>query len=730
MHWRRRRDRARPAHAVDALVARRLAVAAALLAVGVFIALIGARGLLSRLDNLVYDVLLAARPEPATAPRITVVEIDDGSLQHEGQWPWPRHRVARLVDAIDAAGARVIGLDLLFAEPDRLSPARLKESLQADVPVGLEAVPPALLDNDVVLASSLSRARAVLGMWCGFSDGGRLVTDDLPIPPVAVVREKGAPAVPPLPVATELLPPTSVLAAGTTAVGFVNVLPDADGEVRRMPLLVRHGERILPALSLAVFREAIGSGQLAVRVSAAGVEEVRASGRGLPTDRQGSLLLPFGPGTAGSFTRVSALDLLQGRADPLSFRDRIVLVGASATAEGDTQPTPFDRRLPGVIVQAVAVRAMLDGEFIRKPAWGSALQALLVLVSVALPAVALMRGSLLFYAAGSALAAFAWWFGARALLVQGIYVSPVAALLALGSASALLGLVRFRAEERAAFVRARQLAAAQDSAITGLAAAAETRDPETGHHIIRTRAFVQALAEHLAADPDYRRQVSREDAEWIAKSAPLHDIGKVGVPDAVLLKPGRLDAAEFAVMQGHAAMGQRILQRAQGEAPDGASSSFLRLAGEMAGSHHERWDGAGYPGGLKGEQIPLSARLMAVADVYDALRSRRPYKAEMTHEAAAALIAAGNGTQFDPAIVRAFLAVEKTFADISRRYADERPGVTDASEGQAQPSPPRAGHVAGAGQGHRSSVRRCRVPSVFVPCCNNMPRRSRIQPAG
>jgi putative two-component system response regulator len=192
--------------------------------------------------------------------------------------------------------------------------------------------------------------------------------------------------------------------------------------------------------------------------------------------------------------------------------------------------------------------------------------------------------------------------------------------------------------------------------------------------VTRTRAFVQALAEQLAADPRYRAELGREAVQWLARSAPLHDIGKVGVPDAVLLKPGRLTEREFEVMKRHAPMGRRMLERAESAAPPGVPVTFLRVAGEMAGGHHERWDGTGYPSGLREKGIPLAARLMAVANVYDALRSRRPYKPPMTHEESVAVIAADSGASFDPDVVQAFLAVEKRFAEISQRYADEDAG--------------------------------------------------------
>jgi len=221
--------------------------------------------------------------------------------------------------------------------------------------------------------------------------------------------------------------------------------------------------------------------------------------------------------------------------------------------------------------------------------------------------------------------------------------------------------------------RTRDLLRAQDATIRAMASLAETRDNETGNHIRRTQNYVLALALHLSRDPRYAGQLDEETIELLYKSAPLHDVGKVGIPDSILLKPGKLSDEEFHVMKTHAALGHDAIFAAEGQADlaIGGESSFLRIAREIAHGHHERWDGTGYPQGLAGEAIPLSARLMAVADVYDALISRRCYKPPFPHEKAASIIREGSGSHFDPAIVAAFNALEDEFTDIASRYKDE-----------------------------------------------------------
>ncbi|WP_160287110.1 HD-GYP domain-containing protein [Pseudomonas knackmussii] len=222
--------------------------------------------------------------------------------------------------------------------------------------------------------------------------------------------------------------------------------------------------------------------------------------------------------------------------------------------------------------------------------------------------------------------------------------------------------------EREVARRTEEVVAIQDVTILAMASLAETRDNETGNHIRRTQHYVRALAEHLQQHPRFAAGLDEDTRQLLFKSAPLHDIGKVGIPDRILLKPGRLTADEFEVMKTHTTLGRDALQQAEERL--GIGVPFLRLAKEIAYGHHEKWDGTGYPEGLAGDAIPLSARLMAVADVYDALISRRIYKAGMPHEQAVQFIGGQRGTHFDPDIVDAFLTLQHEFRAIAAQYRD------------------------------------------------------------
>ncbi|MBU2551292.1 MAG: HD domain-containing protein, partial [Proteobacteria bacterium] len=219
--------------------------------------------------------------------------------------------------------------------------------------------------------------------------------------------------------------------------------------------------------------------------------------------------------------------------------------------------------------------------------------------------------------------------------------------------------------------RTRELALTQDVTIHGLASLAETRDNETGRHLLRTQHYVRILALQLKDHPNFRDYLDETTVEMLYKSAPLHDIGKVGVPDAILLKPGRLDEDEFEEMKQHACHGRDAILRAAELMGDHAITSFLRYALEITYTHHERWDGTGYPQGLAGSDIPISGRLMAVADVYDALISRRVYKPPLTHERAVEIMRQSRGSHFDPDALDAFLEIEDRFRGIAMQYADQ-----------------------------------------------------------
>jgi len=216
--------------------------------------------------------------------------------------------------------------------------------------------------------------------------------------------------------------------------------------------------------------------------------------------------------------------------------------------------------------------------------------------------------------------------------------------------------------------RTRQIEKAKDAVTYSMGALAEARDNETGNHLKRTQYYIKVLAENLALTPDHADKLTAKIIDMLVRAAPLHDIGKIGVPDTVLKKSGKLTPEEMSEMQNHTQYGRAALVKAE---RDIGATPYLEMAKQIAYCHHEKWDGSGYPEGLSGVNIPLPARLMAIADVYDALISKRYYKEAYTHEAAIEFIQQHQGSYFDPRIVEVFVKNSNEFRDIANRYSDK-----------------------------------------------------------
>ncbi len=236
--------------------------------------------------------------------------------------------------------------------------------------------------------------------------------------------------------------------------------------------------------------------------------------------------------------------------------------------------------------------------------------------------------------------------------------------------AAMNDVLELKVQERTAQLQRKteEVSQIRDVTIMALASLAETRDNETGNHLKRTQNYIRALSIKLRDHPRFRDFLTEDNIESLYKLSPLHDIGKVGIPDAILLKQGKLTVEEFEIMKQHPLLGGNAIATAENGMS--APNRFLHIAREIANGHHEKWDGSGYPLGLKGNDIPISARLMAVADVFDALISHRIYKRAYTHEEAVTYIVQERGTHFDPDVIDAFLEIQEEFRRIAERYQD------------------------------------------------------------
>jgi len=619
--------------------------------------------LLVHFERKVYDVLLSQSSQRPPSPVPVLIAIDDRSLADLGQWPWPRHVLARLITRLREAGADIVTLDLILSARDRTSPLLVQEELRRDTGFSFDlgGLPRTRLDHDQLLAEALAKMPTVLGYKLLFTPTG----SDEPFCDVhPILSGQTISAALSLHAAENAVCPLTILNAAATNSGFINALPDSDGVIRRTPLMALHADELLPSLILATVmtrgETAIGLGQ------DADGGFVQFGRKRTHIDAQGNVLLRY-RGPSGTFTTYSATDILSA---PLpDLHGRVAIVGPTASGLGDNHPTPVDRVFPGIEVHATLLDNLLQKDTLIRPAWAIGAEACAIVLVGLLSSLMMMSAGPLACAAGLVLGATGVWSASLWLLNgPGYWISPLSTEIILLGNMALLSLIKYGMEERELRIRSQQLLHAQDATIMSLTALAETRDPETGGHIRRTREYILVLARVLARQAKYKKHLDQETIELLYKSAPLHDIGKVGIADSILLKPGMLTREEFTEMQRHTVLGAETLAEAERQSTDSGDRSFLGLAREIALSHHEKWDGSGYPQGLKGEDIPLGGRLMALADVYDALVTKRVYKDAMTHEEACQIILDGRGSHFDPDMVDAFEQSRHEFMKISTRY--------------------------------------------------------------
>jgi CHASE2 domain-containing sensor protein len=610
---------------------------------------------LTNLDFSVYDTLVRAIPARVPSSRIAIIDVDERSLAIEGQWPWRRDVIARLIERLRAAGASVVALDIVFAERDRYEGA---------------VIPP-----DDALAATLRKGGVVLGYAMTFDGSHHAARNCVRHPMgIAVVHPPYDQSHTPFFQATGAVCNLESLSDAASVSGFLNAAPDADGILRRVPMLVEYDGQVYPSLSLAAVSSAIRTRPVAVRVVNVNATTLVLEGnRTISLDGKSNLLVRY-RGPKRTFHFHSATDVLSGKLGTETFGNKIVFVGTT-----EVVATPLDTLFAGVEVHATAADNLLHQDFMRRPDFGVALETQIVLSLGVLAALLFLRfglfwGGLIATACGAAVWGTAFW----TMSTEGTTLSPLYPTLGLMSALASMTIAGFTLERRRADRAGEENLASRRLMVQTLLSLTGIRDLETGRHSVRTQKYTRVLAEELAKHPSYVDYLTPERIELLASLAPLHDIGKVGVPDRVLNKPGGLTPEEFAEMRKHPAHGRQVIENAE-RAAGVRDDLTLAIAKDIVYTHHERWDGTGYPQGLRGVDIPIPGRVMAVVDVYDAIRSRRLYHAPMSQEEALAFIVKSKGMHFDPAVVDAFVRVAPVMHHLSEENQADQAQETRAS---------------------------------------------------
>lgn len=613
----------------------------------------------AHLEDRFFDGLITDGVPPKGYAGPIVVALDDDSLSRFGRWPWPRALIARLLTRIAEQGPVAVGIDAIFAEQE-LPVLREKLSSAADK----------LSTGDSALARALTSGPFVLGFELTFTPQTSSTEDERLLRPLNIVSVRKTGVADPRQRLWQATGAVSSLPEFVSCValsGFVNAALEQDGILRRIPVLIERNGKVYPSLALATVLRTVDIHEAFLESDWKGECALRIGNRRIPLDDRGRLMLRFRE-WYGKLKPISASALLQGRLPPNTLKGRVVFIGATATGMGEAMATPVNSLLSGVQIHAIAAENILTGDFVRQSPWGYRLLAIItlgVLSTLVCVGLSVMRGGLLL-----GVAAIAAWQGSAWLYqANGLLLPPVLPLLVLLANFCLLTLIRSFFVEKKALRQTQDLAMTRDFIMTSLTSLAEIRDTETGAHILRTQRYLRILCQELSRHPRFHPLLNQEKIELISKLAPLHDIGKVGLPDHLLRKTSGFTAEEYEEVKKHALYGRNAIAKAESRV--GAyNDELLQYAKDIAYSHHERWDGTGYPEGLRGEQIPWAARLMALADAYDAMVSRRIYKEPIPHEAAVCIIIEGKGILFDPDVVDAFLKVEEKWRQIARDLVD------------------------------------------------------------
>ena len=608
---------------------------------------------LPRLDDAVYDAVMRSTPADPPGAHVVIVDIDERSLSAIGQWPWRRDVVGELIARLRDLGAATIALDIIFAEADRFEVPASQRVAGRETP-------------DDALSAVLRGGRVVLGYGLTF-DAGTATRAPCVLHPLglAIVQPREETGHAPYFHATGAVCSLPMLSAAAGASGFLNAAPDPDGILRRVPVVAELEGRVYPSLALAAVAATTAAHDVTLRVANVNAATLAVDTREVPLDGRSNLLARY-RGKKGTFPHLSAADVMANRVREAAVRDKIVFVGTTALGTREVVATPLDTLFAGVEVQATIADNLIERSFIRRSALGPILDTQLT-IALGLLLAALVAGTgVITGVAGGSAGVVAMWIGSAWLLsARGLFVSPLFPTIGVITALATMTVAKVVVERRRADTAGREKQDAQRLMVQTLLSLTETRDAETGRHSRRTQQYARVLAQELSHHPDFRSYLTPERIDLLSSLAPLHDIGKVGIPDHILNKPGALTAEELVEMRKHPELGRDVILKAEKQV--GVHDDVtLAMAKDIVYTHHERWDGSGYPQGLRGTDIPVPGRVMAIVDVYDAVVSRTLYRQTMSHADTVKFIASGKGTHFDPAVVDAFVNVAAVIERVAR----------------------------------------------------------------
>ena len=610
--------------------------------------------IIKHLDYRLYDILNQFIPDKKVDEHhVVIVDIDNESLREFSQWSGIVN--AQLINQLSLYNPASIGVNIVFSEKDRTSPLNIQQFYKDfyNFEIAMPSLPSVIKDNDLLLENSIETSQSILSIYLSkendlFQDCNVLQNNKSDFSNIK----------------TSLFAHSALcnyhnLQAKVKNFGFSNLEIDSDGLLRRTPLFISYQDRLIPSFALATL--------LSIDSIQGREEKNQFSilGHDIHLDKESYALLNFHSALA---PKISAIDVLRKKVDKELFQGKVVLIGSSAMKVNYRYLLPHHKIMSSTMIHATLIENILnDSLYVQPERYKNINLFLSLMFSLLMVWLLFKRWYLLIMIFFSIIMMTSTTWVVLAYL-SNIYVSigylwiPFLDFFFIMSISFILLYVKEKDKSHQALIESHV------ATIDSISLIASMHDDETGAHIRRTKNYVKLLAEYFYNKKMYKEILTPAYINIIYEAAPLHDIGKIGIPDSILKKPGKLTEEEFEIMKTHSTLGRNVIQNTM-NAYD--KNDFLKVAYNIAYYHHEKWDGTGYPVGLKGNEIPLEAQFMTLADVYDALISKRRYKKAFTFEMAEKIILEGRGTVYSPEIIEAFLELTEEFKKIALRWTDE-----------------------------------------------------------
>lgn len=613
------------------------------------------------IDRKIYDILSKIELEKRVkSANSVIVKIDQKSLEALGQWPWSRLIVAKMIQNIEKSYPASIGIDIIFSEADRTSPKILnafyKQNLNLDT--NFSSIPKSLWDNDLILSNTLSKSTITSSIIASNS------LTKTNCNPKNFIDYNGD---------FSNFFQTNFFTCNTKKIqnniknsGFINAHTSKDGILRDYVLAYKYKDQLVPSLGVSMLKSVDQNMLFTDQKSFLAPYKLEFLDHIIKTDEQGEVLnyihLP------SRFKTISAIDVLIENFSPSLFSGKFVLIGNTAVGLSDFYSVHNGERVTGLYSHASFIQNALHDTLLYSPMSAKYLAYILsflfasfiiiltisqnYILSIALCFIASLVVGVITYI----LLYFGFYFP------LGFFVTPLFL-----SYFFILTLISYLSQKKEKELSLKILQI-RSSLINNMMTMIETRDTETGNHILRTKEYAKVMASYLSNTYKIHSQyLNPTTINHIYQATPLHDIGKIGIPDSILKKEGKLTDKEMNIMKTHPKIGYDILENSK---EIDSESSFYQVALNIVYAHHEKWDGSGYPRGLKGDNIPLEARIVALCDVYDALTSKRCYKDAYDFKKAKRILLQESGYHFDPILITSFLNVEYEFKKIAIRYKD------------------------------------------------------------